>query len=82
MKSSHARAAAFATIVLLLVTFTSVFAQNAGDRVRVVVAGDTLTGDVTETSESGIHGDSPDRRILRIHASRGGSSTGRSRASK
>ena len=53
MKSSYTRAAAFATIVLLLVTSNSAFAQKAGDRVRVVVAGDTLTGDVTETSETG-----------------------------
>ena len=53
MKSSPAPAAAFATVLLLLGTFNSVFAQNAGDRVRVVIAGDTLTGDVTDTSETG-----------------------------
>ena len=53
MKASHAPAAAFLTVLLLLVTFNSVLAQNAGDRVRVVIAGDTLTGDVTETSETG-----------------------------
>ncbi|WP_419167025.1 hypothetical protein [Candidatus Palauibacter sp.] len=53
MKSSPAAAAAFSTVLLLLVTFDSVFAQNAGDHVRVVIAGDTVTGDVTDTSETG-----------------------------
>ena len=53
MESSRALTAAALTVLLLLVTVDSAFAQNAGDRVRVVVAGDTLTGDVTETSETG-----------------------------
>ena len=53
MRFAHACAAAFWTVLLLLVTSHPVVAQNAGDRVRVVIAGDTLTGDVAETSETG-----------------------------
>ena len=53
MESSRGPAATFLTVLLLLVTVDSVFAQSAGDRVRVVIASDTLTGDVTETSETG-----------------------------
>ena len=45
--------AAFPTVLLLFATFHPVAAQNTGDRVRVVIAGDTLTGDVTETTETG-----------------------------
>ncbi len=53
MKLAHACASAFSTMLLLLVTFHSVAAQRMGDRVRVVIAADTLTGDVTETRETG-----------------------------
>ena len=53
MKLAHTRAAAFSTMLLLLVTFHSVAAQRMGDRVRVVIAADTLTGDVTGRSETG-----------------------------
>ena len=48
-----ARTAAFSTILMLLFTFHAVAAQRTGDRVRVVIAGDTLTGDVTERRETG-----------------------------
>ena len=48
-----ARTAAFLTILMLLFTFHSVAAQRTGDRVRVVIAGDTLTGDVIERRETG-----------------------------
>ena len=54
MKPAHTCAAVVWTTVLLFVTFDSVAAQNPGDRVRVVVAGDTLTGNVTETSDTGL----------------------------
>ena len=53
MRFAHTCAAAFATVLPLLVTSHPVVAQSAGNRVRVVIAGDTLTGDVTETSETG-----------------------------
>ena len=53
MKFAHTRAAAFSTMLLLFVTFHSVAAQRTGDRVRVVIAGDTLTGDVTGRRETG-----------------------------
>ena len=39
---------------MLFVTSDSGAAQNPGDRIRVVIAGDTLTGDVTETSDTGL----------------------------
>ena len=54
MKPTPACAAVVWTAVLLFVTPDSAAAQNPGDRVRVVIAGDTLTGDVTETSDSGL----------------------------
>ena len=47
------RAAALSTVLLLFATLHSARAQNAGDRVRVVIAADTLTGEVSETSETG-----------------------------
>ena len=53
MGSAHLRAAPFCAILLLFLTFHSVAAQRTGDRVRVVIAGDTLTGDVTERRETG-----------------------------
>ena len=53
MGSAHSRAAAFSAILLLFVTFHSVAAQRTGARVRVVIAGDTLTGDVIERRETG-----------------------------
>ena len=46
--------AAFSITLLLLVTAHAVVAQDIGNRIRVVVAGDTLTGDVTEASETGL----------------------------
>ena len=54
MKPTPACAAVVWTAVLLFVTPDSAAAQNPGDRVRVVIAGDTLTGDVTEASDSGL----------------------------
>ena len=54
MKPTHACAAVVWTTALLFVTWESVAAQKPGDRVRVVVAGDTLTGDVTATSDTGL----------------------------
>ena len=53
VRSLTACTAAFPTVLLLCATFHPVAAQNAGDRVRVVIAGDTLVGDVIETSETG-----------------------------
>ena len=53
MGSAHPWTAAFATSLLLFSAFQSVAAQRTGDRVRVVIAGDTLTGDVTERRETG-----------------------------
>ncbi len=53
MKLTHSRAAALATMFLLSVTFHSVAAQRTGSRVRVAIAGDTLTGDVIERTETG-----------------------------
>ncbi len=53
MKPVHTCAALAWTTVLLFVPLDSAVAQNPGDRVRVVVAGDTLTGDVTEASDTG-----------------------------
>ena len=54
MKPVHTCAALVWTTVLLFVPFDFAAAQHPGDRVRVVVAGDTLTGDVTETSDTGL----------------------------
>lgn len=54
MKPAHTCAAVVWTTVLLFGTLDSVAAQNPGDRVRVVIAGDTLTGDVTETTDTGL----------------------------
>ena len=54
MKPTRICAAVAWTAVLPFVALDSVAAQNPGDRVRVVIAGDTLTGDVTETSDSGL----------------------------
>ena len=54
MKPAPMYAAVVWTTVLLFGTFDSAAAQNPGDRVRVVIAGDTLTGDVTETSDTGL----------------------------
>ena len=53
MRFRFSCAAALATVLVLFAAFHSVRAQNTGDRVRVVIAGDTLTGEVTETSETG-----------------------------
>ena len=53
MKFAHTRAAAFSTVLLLSVTFHSVAGQRTGSRVRVAIAGDTLTGDVIERRETG-----------------------------
>lgn len=39
--------------LLLLVTAHAAVAQDVGNRIRVVVAGETLTGDVTESTETG-----------------------------
>ena len=48
------RLVAFAMVLLLIAAPHAVVAQKEGDRVRVVMFGDsTWTGDVTETSETG-----------------------------
>ena len=54
MKPTSICAAVASTAVLLFATPESAAAQDPGDRIRVVIAGDTLTGDVTETSDLGL----------------------------
>lgn len=53
MRFVQTGSALFSTVILWLVTSHAVVAQSVGDRVRVVITGDTLTGDVIEVSETG-----------------------------
>ncbi len=52
--TSRNAAGTVATVLasLCLATVNSLFAQDAGDRVRVTIGGDILTGDVLETSDA------------------------------
>ena len=53
MRPVRLSSAALSITLVLLVTAPAAVAQDVGNRVRVVVVGDTLTGDVTESTETG-----------------------------